>query len=453
MSFVFISHASPDKQKIRHIVKALVKSGLKVWLDNPTSADLGFSKPYIKANFYRSRIRAGGKGWENEIIKALNEASCVLVCWSSRAVTKRALNRKERAIWFDEAAYAYTSGKLVACMIDQFNPGDLPGTIAMRQMPMVGRKKKDHVALELLISDIRRKLSEQNQTGFAKKAPLSNLPAYYFVDRIDQERPIAIGLKKLIDHGGGVQAFFIGGPDNECVDRFIDRLHYDMSSKQIGDGRTWDQIRVDWPDDDTDQAFKDHYCYALSDALQLPCTASLRDIAESLAWRGVPVAILSQILASDWQHNEQIRIKAWLSLWKEIAAQASSFIALPILSVKMPQTTSKWYPKLSCPRINAGRVNTKNIWRIVQDLKSDEELATFFSAPPLLHPVKRKHVNDWRGSTLEKVSLDRDAMTKCLNDLFQKRWWQRGEPTVPLRCFADKMKPLFDKGAMEKTSE
>ena len=35
MSFVLVSHASPDKKKIRHVVDALIASGEKIWLDNP----------------------------------------------------------------------------------------------------------------------------------------------------------------------------------------------------------------------------------------------------------------------------------------------------------------------------------------------------------------------------------------------------------------------------------
>jgi hypothetical protein len=73
MQFVFVSHANVDKPLIRPIVDALIKSKLKVWLDNP--AAMGFSAKEIKADFYH--IKTGGE-WLSAIRDGVRDAGAVL---------------------------------------------------------------------------------------------------------------------------------------------------------------------------------------------------------------------------------------------------------------------------------------------------------------------------------------------------------------------------------------
>ena len=68
MSFVFVSHASPDKKRLRPVVDAVLEAGLKVWIDNPAAA--GYSDVEIER---LHRVRAGNR-WEDEIDSAKKEA-------------------------------------------------------------------------------------------------------------------------------------------------------------------------------------------------------------------------------------------------------------------------------------------------------------------------------------------------------------------------------------------
>jgi len=152
MSYVFISHASPDKLRIRPIVVALRNAGLQVWLDNPVAA--GFSASEVES-FHR--IRAGGR-WEDEIDQAKKQAACILVCWSSHAVTDGVINGKERITWLEEAGYARAEQKLLACTIDDVNPTALPGTHPAQQMPCLDPAlgaERWNAAMTTVIADIR----------------------------------------------------------------------------------------------------------------------------------------------------------------------------------------------------------------------------------------------------------------------------------------------------------
>ncbi|PJG53331.1 hypothetical protein CVM73_20710 [Bradyrhizobium forestalis] len=151
MSYVFISHASPDKPRIKPIIVALRKAGLQVWLDNPVAA--GFSASEVES-FHR--IRAGGR-WEDEIDEAKKQAACILVCWSSHAVTDGVVSGKERITWLEEAGYARAEQKLLACTIDEVSPTALPGTHSAQQMPCLDPAmgaERWNAAMTTVIADI-----------------------------------------------------------------------------------------------------------------------------------------------------------------------------------------------------------------------------------------------------------------------------------------------------------
>jgi hypothetical protein len=123
MSFVFLSHASTDKPRLKTIVDALIGAGLKVWLDNP--AVMGYSLQQIKNHFYH--LEAGGR-YRDKIDAALRDSGVVLVCWSEKA-------RENRDVWHAEASVARTLRKLVACRIDDVDPPTLPDGHGEEQIP------------------------------------------------------------------------------------------------------------------------------------------------------------------------------------------------------------------------------------------------------------------------------------------------------------------------------
>jgi tetratricopeptide (TPR) repeat protein len=159
MSYVFISHASPDKPRIKPVVEALLKEGLTIWIDNPAAA--GFTANEID-QFYR--IRAGGR-WEDEIDQAKKEAACILVCWSKHAATDGVLSGTERLTWLDEAGYARTAGKLVACTIDNVSPAALPAAYSAQQTWCLDPDTPIdlwNAVMRMAVSDIKRKIDQHH---------------------------------------------------------------------------------------------------------------------------------------------------------------------------------------------------------------------------------------------------------------------------------------------------
>src|SRR5690349_18307623 len=87
MPFVFVSHASEDKQgRVRPLVEALLLQGMQVWVDRPGHGDnnFGFDDEFIKR--YQILGLHSGEGWDQQISRAVANAGAVLVCLS-RALT------------------------------------------------------------------------------------------------------------------------------------------------------------------------------------------------------------------------------------------------------------------------------------------------------------------------------------------------------------------------------
>lgn len=122
MSYLFISHASDDKEsRVRPLVKALIEERLELWIDRPGCgpSHFGFSDRYIEANNILG-IRAGVP-YDEAIREALNESGAVLFCLS------RAFSR-QRAVLEHEVVIASNLEKLVACVVDDLPYSELPTT-------------------------------------------------------------------------------------------------------------------------------------------------------------------------------------------------------------------------------------------------------------------------------------------------------------------------------------
>jgi hypothetical protein len=145
MPFVFVSHASPDKPLIRHVVDKLIASGLRVWVDDP--ARLGYGLDQIQKHFIHLHAN---RQWQDEIDEAIRKAGAVLVCFSRRFNEKRDMLQ-------DEAAGARILGKLVACRIDDVDVQTLRNNFSLHQIADVRADRPERdlaTALALLAKDV-----------------------------------------------------------------------------------------------------------------------------------------------------------------------------------------------------------------------------------------------------------------------------------------------------------
>jgi len=459
MSYVFVSHANPDKKKIRHIVDALIAAGEKIWLDNP--AAMGFGEAEINQHFHR--IKAGGR-WRDEIDEALRTAGAVLVCWSERA-------KEDRKVWQSEATYARVEKKLVACRIDDVDPTALPDDYAAEQMPdlrldfpgtgrtsfmgmSVSRQPRPPAEVEatmrLLLQDVRIKLSGRAGLRIAGR-PLRDPFMPFLINRTDQESVVGGAIEDVAAEAG-VRPFVIAGPENECLDEFLERLRRHTSPQRLRNG-AWHEITVEWPSKRAPSEFATEFSRRLARQLGLPERSTMTVIAKALAERDRPVAVVSLMRAEEWELAEPKRINAWLSLWQSLGEDAHRVSVLPILTLTMSPAEPGWTtcPSGTCP---GATVSNRQIWSEVQGLQAANRGLTVFSflspkqkplpglaAPPVLHPVRKGDAARWLSERFEMMSVERDEAKAIIDRVFGTK--SAATHGVSLSAFATAVKPLF----------
>lgn len=115
MSFLFISHASPDKrERVRPLVEVLVAEGELLWIDRPGTGDDGFGFEQAYIDRHDIDYLQSGRSWSASIQSALRASGAVIGCFS------RAL-LEHRTVLQSELSFADISTKLVTCIVD-----DLP---------------------------------------------------------------------------------------------------------------------------------------------------------------------------------------------------------------------------------------------------------------------------------------------------------------------------------------
>ena len=93
MADIFISYASPDRERARRVAERLEARGYSVWWD---------------------RTIPPGRVFDEVIQEALNASKCVIVLWSGESV---------RSNWVKtEASEAMSQGKLVPALIESVVP-------------------------------------------------------------------------------------------------------------------------------------------------------------------------------------------------------------------------------------------------------------------------------------------------------------------------------------------
>lgn len=442
--FVFVSHASDDKKRMRPLLEALIAAGLKIWLDKPEEA--GFTARECEQYFY---CIAAGQRWEDEIDKAKRDAACILVCWSRRAIDKDVMAGSKRLTWMGEADYGRTEGKLVSCTIDDVSPAALPGTFGLQHVTCVdaGRLPEyQRAALATVIAAINDKIAQTLEKRL--RANLQDKPAVgfrdpflrYYANRAVQQNEIFEAVDAIIADSGA-RPVIVAAPDNERPDEFFDRMCRD-STKVLPNGSRWKAIWVEWPRSGTPKQFADAYRRLLWAELRMSGPSNDAAIAGAIAAKGVSSVVFHRIHASDWSIGEPGRIQAWLDYWHGLAAQ-SRVRVVPWLQIKMTAAKPGW---LDCPpgRSQGAKTFNREIWQAVSALGKKARRRPsdpVVCVPPMLAPIRFGDADNWIDLVRSSTDLDRQRLERIVKGVFADP--DRMKVGVSLENFADGVLPLF----------
>lgn len=450
MSFVFLSHAGEDKPNLTAVIMALMDAGLKVFVDDPTK--LNVPEPVMSALL---RIPAGER-WEVVLDRQQRAASCILVCFSKNYATESARAGATRVIAIEEFGHARVAGKLVACRIDDVAPPDLPGEARTIHMPIVppgDGGPSGHAALRLLIEDVKKKIEEiaranaesRGGSGGSDPGPFLQGPSswedpdiVYLVNRDKQDGVLGLTLDRVLD-GERVQAGIIVGPENECVDEYRNRAHRHLNRERLGDSERWHELSVSWPANENPARFTQVYLSALATKMGLSRQAGVDQIVGALANFSRPVAVVSKLIADEWRADEADRLKAWLDLWRKLAAEPIPFQAIPLISLKLPTAKAGWHHKRPIPDARGIHVRNDTIWKHIMEAHNLGAAVLSSDPAPVLHPIHLGDADRWQEAHCStQVNQNRSVdLVKSLypNDTARKNG-------VPHRDFVDKAKAL-----------
>lgn len=135
---IFISYASPDRERVDPIVDRLEHSGLNVWMDH--------------------RCIRAGQNWNLEIRRALGKAAIVVVFMSELSVDRRGYAQREIKIALEQAEEKLTSDiYIIPVLIDSLS--EFPESV--RHLHMV--KAWESGSIEKIIESISQQISQLGQ--------------------------------------------------------------------------------------------------------------------------------------------------------------------------------------------------------------------------------------------------------------------------------------------------
>lgn len=453
MPFVFISHASPNKPRLEPLIEALFEAGLKPFVDKPEL--LGFAQDRSR-DFIR--LEAGGR-WADQINEKLEQADCVLVCWSQLATDESVLAGKARRTWLGEADYGLKRKKLVCCTIDDVKPQDLPDEFRGEHMHFVSPDlppERLRAELSSLMKDIKSAMARHNAEGFEarKTRPTRKLAPPYFADRVEQETDLDEAMRELADVGG-VRPILIASPDNELPLAFRERIDI-LSLKVLAHLGGWYTIEnVHWPRGCPPQEFARHYRRALWPHMEKTGRASDEAIATCLEEKGKPVVAYHTLVAENWGIDEIARVEAWLSYWSGIAALSSRLRVMPWLQVVMPDARPGWDKSpQKCPPggPRGGKVANRTIWESIRTLQAKLErdnAAIGLMVPPILPPIDWGDAVQWVLEMQPSEGPEREKLKQAIETIYTRPRYAifRPQPRkvgVNHETFANALMPMFE---------
>jgi hypothetical protein len=406
--FVFLSHAGADKPRLKPLIDALQRAGLKIWIDNPAGFDAAHSQ-----QFYR--IHAGNR-WQDEIYEALEACACVLVCWSKQATDRRVKLGRRKLVWLEEATIGRFTGKLVSCVIDSIDPNDLPGTHSAHHFRDVSPdlpQERLQIELDLLVQDVKSVVTRMMAPAKGRDAGFRDDMAPYLVDRTEHEAVIMDAIKELDAAAGGIRPVFLIGPSNELPDEFQNRTLRSRDNLVSGGSRIV-EYKVEWPKSEVPlEAFTAAYRKSLWYKIGRSGSADDRAIAMALAEMARPVAAVQCILWQDWTTQEIDRIRLWLDWWNSLAELTPNIKVILWLQVTLSAAKPGWR---DCP---PGR--SRLIWQWLRGLKAKiSEAGPGFDLvmPPVLPPIQQRDARDWINQVRPDPGVERLKLKEEIDRLY-----------------------------------
>ncbi|MEO1610550.1 MAG: hypothetical protein AAFR90_14715, partial [Pseudomonadota bacterium] len=228
---------------------------------------------------------------------------------------------------------------------------------------------------------------------------------------------------------GGVRALAIGGPLNEFVDQFTDKIIPCRRAREVRGFEHCYEIEARLPQPKrsaTWDEFKREYGISLADVLKMPesTPSSIDEIARELAKDGIVVLCRTQPFTWQCILERRKQVEFWLRYWREIAESPAKPKVVTVLRTSLPGA------KPGSAQNSATQSFTKWMEKLERKAGSNAGLLGFFvsqlaplNVPDLLNPIKWGQARAWAGQICPKLSESNklDAVTGRIYDSYEAR--------------------------------
>lgn len=466
MALVFVSHAAADKKRLRPLLEALLDYGHKLFIDRP--ADIGFDRAFVRRWNIREIDLADE--WSESLDRWLAAADVVLGCFSLRMAEAGPVLERE-------LSYAVRERKLVSCLIDDVDFDDLPeqilgvrlGDLQLRKLdlPALARARPkapaeqseaEEAAVEdarLIAAAVKKRAASVQFRSSERRADAQaafDPSSLSFVDR----RPQKVAFQNVMvarPNASGVTLMLLAGPENECLDQFIDRI---TGYPELSAGPTPHLVRPSWPMDLPPSAFDEEFLDCLAEALRLAPPADHAAVAEALCLLPQPILCVCDALLTEWRPEDLERLQRLDAFWRRVLDAAPSALrVIATLSTVMDRAEPGWQSREVPPdslsaterlldRLGwARRCSNRRFVSVAKALGPDGApqvgaLTAEVDFVELLQPIQQRHVNEWLAEYAPGSGV---GVKRAFSELFAtpkaKRWG------VSMEAFLEKAEEVF----------
>lgn len=402
--FVFVSHASEDKQTIRPYLEKMITAGIGLFIDRPGDVWADWDLRYPD----RVVPITPGTDWDDEIRGALEPANCIVVFLS------RSFMRKHEApgsnVIRREVDYARQTGKYRPLLIDPFT--DVPKDERDRLfLHFEYRQYEDltkallsdtenktglvHPTFDTVIRQILKHEPEVSRQTTARRWPVSVLPS--LINRRFQEEPLRSAFEAK-DPATKPPTYAVCAQPEEDFVGFLCRvamytLTRDKQGAKRPDGEEGGPFSAPWPL--PDESPEERWNWYLNDLKSLLDVPEAEDptpaaIAERLFGKARTWLVYSFVEEADWANEPLQLIDAWRTFWTmadrrfaELSAPAGGGRLLALLCV---QTST-----------------------VIKDLPRRADMPPGLVVLQGLEPVRSNDMTEWCGKYRRELSATTSA--------------------------------------------
>lgn len=414
--YVFVSHANPDKPKLRRLIEALLDANIPLWIDRPEEIGLG------ERQLACGRIRSGAD-WREEIRRALEGAGCILFLLSRESNSS---TRSDEL--FREFEFGRSRNILVAARIESVDPTELNPFFRITQMLDLTSSGGDldgsdlpKERFDILVARLREHLVPagdlNSDSDRSRHRPPRLLP--YLTDRHQQQRYLTKVLQTELDRTSKRPVTFIAiGSADDCVDSFVEQVRY-MRLPAIlelnGLNPDVRYRRICWPTPERHERVSTDYIEHLFDDLKeqicnmLAVKVSANRAVIERKFVSTPGSCLFHvaICLSDWGEPLRALLESWLRWFGSLDLATARY---PIVTVLTIEYSAEFFSRILCQRSLGG------VRRKVHAMAAEPEFDGVLHILPELGTVRFDDVEQWIRDHVDNV--DHEVLRRRMRGQF-----------------------------------